>query len=134
MQIWERIKIPSRISIATRPGISISLTLLLHLRLLPRPGRRGGAPPTSSPISIHHSTITSIHQRHATQHLHHAPPAPLHSTAAAIHPSRTTSSTRATPSTSLCPLVSSVPPLHAPAAAALFSTELLLLPSSPKLY
>ena len=34
--------------------ISLSLTLLLHLRRPPRPGRRGGAPPASSPISIQH--------------------------------------------------------------------------------
>ena len=71
-------KIPSAADPHRAWLISLSPSpLLLHLRPPPRPGRRVGAPPTSSPISIHHSTITSIHQRRATQHLHHAPPAPL---------------------------------------------------------
>ena len=71
MQIWEGIKIPSRISIAIRPGTSLSTNLLLHLRPPPRLGRRGGAPATS----IHQrppspaSTISS-HRRHQHQALH----------------------------------------------------------------
>uniref|UniRef100_A0A453BFW2 Uncharacterized protein n=1 Tax=Aegilops tauschii subsp. strangulata TaxID=200361 RepID=A0A453BFW2_AEGTS len=53
---------------------SLSLTLLLHLRPPPQPGRRGGAPPASRLITHLHPSIGAA----SHDHLHHGPPAPYH--------------------------------------------------------
>ena len=115
-QIWEGIKIPSRISIAIRPGIS-SLSpdpFLLHFRPPPRPGRRGGAPSITSTTAPQRATNTST----IALRLHPSPAPSIHR-----HPQRRLITSRRRPSISLLLLSLATP---AAVLLPLFLTLLLL--------